>query len=128
MCVPLALWALLCLAGLPAAHAARATPHWELTPKEQQTRNGHGTAVVDDICIVFGGMVSGGNVLNDVYLYDPQTYSSSPVTTTGTPPAARAFFSMNVVGRKLIIFGGSTFTSSPFDDIFLLDVDTWAWR
>lgn len=73
--------------------------------------------------IVFGGG-NGANALNDVHALDVSDLSHlewTKLATQGREPIARGYHSMNLVGSKCIVYGGSD-GQECFSDIYILDL------
>jgi len=82
--------------------------------------------------IIFGGFSPEGYWLNDLHVLDTQsedqrfTHMWYQPETSGNPPCPRAAHSCTVVGRKLFFFGGND-GASLFDDLYILDTETFHW-
>ncbi|KAI1392871.1 galactose oxidase [Hypoxylon trugodes] len=108
-------------------------------------RRAHTACLYKNGIYMFGGG-DGVRALNDIWrldVTDPQKMSwkliSGPSTTSSsgtngsTPatdlskPKARGYHTANMVGSKLIIYGGSD-GGECFNDVWVYDVDTHMWR
>ncbi|KAL3425101.1 kelch domain-containing protein [Phlyctema vagabunda] len=104
-------------------------------------RRAHTACLYKNGIYVFGGG-DGVRALNDVWRLDVSdvtkmswklisapTSSSSDKSSSGkeTKPKARGYHTANMVGSKLIIFGGSD-GGECFRDVWVFDVDTLVWR
>jgi len=71
--------------------------------------------------IMFGGSDASGNLLNDLWAYDPAANNWALLTPSGTPPSARSYHSMvwDGGGNRLIMFGG--YDASGYKN------DLWWW-
>ncbi|KAI9759110.1 MAG: hypothetical protein M4579_002557 [Chaenotheca gracillima] len=82
---------------------------------------------------IFGGG-DGNKALNDVWRLDVSdifkpTWKliSPPSKTSGARPTARGYHTANMVGSKLIVYGGSDGVEC-FNDVWIFDVDTLLWK
>lgn len=69
---------------------------------------------------IFGGG-DGVHALNDVYQLDLKTNEWSILEVTGALPEPRGYHTGNLVGDKLVIYGGSD-GHTCFGDVHLLDL------
>eukprot|EP01087_Luapelamoeba_hula_P012781 TRINITY_DN3603_c0_g1_i4.p1 TRINITY_DN3603_c0_g1~~TRINITY_DN3603_c0_g1_i4.p1 ORF type:complete len:4801 (-),score=871.08 TRINITY_DN3603_c0_g1_i4:39-14441(-) len=69
----------------------------------------------------------GSSFLSDVYTFSLETMSWSRVQTTGEKPKGRAMHSANLIDRRLYIFGGRISATERTNDVYYLDLNTWAW-
>lgn len=105
------------------------------------TRRAHTACLYKNGIYVFGGG-DGARALNDVWRLDVSDVNkmswkliSSPSSSSdgssrdpaNLKPKARGYHTANMVGSKLIIFGGSD-GEECFDDVWVFDVDTRIWR
>lgn len=86
--------------------------------------------------LLFGGRTRAGSsgpytLFNDVWAFDFTAKAWTEIETSGAAPAARHNPTVEVVGDKLYVFGGSSSTSgtafAPENDLFVLDLTTNAW-
>ncbi|KAI1414032.1 galactose oxidase [Hypoxylon sp. FL1857] len=109
-------------------------------------RRAHTACLYKNGIYMFGGG-DGVRALNDIWRLDvtdphkmswklvsgPSTASSSSGTNGSTPvkdtsrPKARGYHTANMVGSKLIIYGGSD-GGECFNDVWVYDVETHAWK
>ncbi|KAF7558301.1 hypothetical protein G7046_g5862 [Stylonectria norvegica] len=100
-------------------------------------RRAHTACLYKNGIYVFGGG-DGVRALNDIWRLDVtdvnkmswKLISSSEKTPPGTKdyrPKARGYHTANMVGSKLIIFGGSD-GGECFDDVWVYDVDAHFWK
>lgn len=91
----------------------------------------HHAAVYDskhDRMIIFGGFgLSGtsGGIFNDVWTLSLGSAPSwQSMATTGTPPPGRYSCSAvyDIVGDRIVIFGGETVSGAPSNDVWALDL------
>ncbi|KAF4983208.1 hypothetical protein FZEAL_1329 [Fusarium zealandicum] len=105
--------------------------------KMPSKRRAHTACLYKNGIYVFGGG-DGVRALNDIWRLDVADVSkmswrlvSSPdKTSPGAKdyrPKARGYHTANMVGSKLIIFGGSD-GGECFDDVWVYDVDSQVWR
>ncbi|RYC61929.1 hypothetical protein CHU98_g4264, partial [Xylaria longipes] len=102
-------------------------------------RRAHTACLYKNGIYVFGGG-DGVRALNDIWRLDVSDMSkmswrlvSSPNKSSGDlavgpkKPKARGYHTANMVGSKLIIYGGSD-GGECFDDVWVYDVDAQAWK
>ncbi|KAI8684757.1 hypothetical protein NCS57_00142700 [Fusarium keratoplasticum] len=105
--------------------------------KMPSKRRAHTACLYKNGIYVFGGG-DGVRALNDIWRLDVtdvnkmswRLVSSPDKTTPGAKdyrPKARGYHTANMVGSKLIIFGGSD-GGECFDDVWVYDVETHVWR
>ncbi|RGP76244.1 hypothetical protein FLONG3_5373 [Fusarium longipes] len=105
--------------------------------KMPSKRRAHTACLYKNGLYVFGGG-DGVRALNDIWRLDVadvnkmswRLVSSSDKTNPGTKdyrPKARGYHTANMVGSKLIIFGGSD-GGECFDDVWVYDVDAQVWK
>ncbi|CAI5950932.1 unnamed protein product [Closterium sp. NIES-65] len=77
-----------------------------------------------------------GVVLSDLWLLDPRSYEWNKVKRLGSPPSARAGFSLAVHRSRAILFGGvvdreekggDVLRSTFLDDMFAFQMDSRRW-
>ncbi|KAF0465446.1 galactose oxidase [Gigaspora margarita] len=91
-------------------------------------RRAHTTAYYNNCIYVFGGG-DGVRALNDVYklnISDMNNLVWEKLETTGRPPISRGYHTSNLVGNKLVVYGGSD-GHECFDDVFMLDLERNNW-
>lgn len=89
-------------------------------------RRAHAAVYYDSRIIIFGGG-NGAHALNDVHaldLSDARQPEWIELSVRGRPPIARGYHTMNLVGNKAIVFGGSD-GAECFGDVFILDLGAW---
>ncbi|KAK1754996.1 Tip elongation aberrant protein 1 [Echria macrotheca] len=105
-------------------------------------RRAHTACLYKNGIYVFGGG-DGVRALNDIWRLDvsdvnkmswklisgPSSADRSPATINGkeTVPKARGYHTANMVGSKLIIYGGSD-GGECFNDVWVYDVDKHEWK
>lgn len=95
-------------------------------------RRAHTACLYKHGIYVFGGG-DGVKALNDVWKLDVSDTAKvtwrliSPPSKSSSRPTARGYHTANMVGSKLIIFGGSDGLEC-FRDVWVFDVETQAWR
>ncbi|KAK4170442.1 Tip elongation aberrant protein 1 [Cladorrhinum sp. PSN259] len=112
-----------------------------LGDKAPSKRRAHTACLYKNGIYVFGGG-DGVRALNDIWRLDVSDINkmswkliSSPTTSTDgrspggrdTRPKARGYHTANMVGSKLIIYGGSD-GGECFNDVWVYDVETHTWK
>ncbi|KAK0731437.1 conjugation with cellular fusion protein [Lasiosphaeris hirsuta] len=113
-----------------------------LGDKTPSKRRAHTACLYKNGIYVFGGG-DGVRALNDIWRLDvsdvnkmswklisgPSSPDRSPATVNGkdTRPKARGYHTANMVGSKLIIYGGSD-GGECFNDVWVYDVETHVWK
>ncbi|CAD6570059.1 MAG: hypothetical protein CYPHOPRED_003727 [Cyphobasidiales sp. Tagirdzhanova-0007] len=78
--------------------------------------------------VLFGGG-NGSRALNDTLVLDCADWEKLnwvKLDTKGAKPRLRGYHTMNLVGDKVVVFGGSDGVEC-FSDVFVLDLDTLTW-
>lgn len=75
----------------------------------------------DDVMYLFGGH----NDDDNLYSFSLATNAWSLVEVVGTPPRARKFHSVDLIGHRIFVFAG--LTSSDVADLYILDTNTNRW-
>ncbi|WVF66663.1 hypothetical protein IAT40_001404 [Kwoniella sp. CBS 6097] len=91
-------------------------------------RRAHTTVLYKHYLVVFGGG-NGQAALNDVWaldVSDPENLSWTEWKTKGDVPQKKGYHTANLVGDKMIVFGGSDGHAS-FADIHVLNLQTRVW-
>jgi hypothetical protein len=73
--------------------------------------------------IVFGGG-NGNRALNDVHALDVSDINRlewTKIECEGVPPISRGYHTSNLVGNKMVVYGGSD-GAHCFDDLHVLDL------
>lgn len=87
-------------------------------------RRAHAAVYYNSQLIIFGGG-NGLKALNDVHALDLRNPRRrmrwSELKVQGRAPIPRGYHSMNLIGSKAVIFGGSDGTEC-FGDLFILDL------
>jgi N-acetylneuraminic acid mutarotase len=104
--------------------------------KVPSARRAHTACLYKNGIYVFGGG-DGVRALNDIWRLDvtdtnKMSWKLVSGPTTGSPnvenkPKARGYHTANMVGGKLIIYGGSD-GGECFNDVWVYDVDTHVWK
>lgn len=109
--------------------------------KVPSKRRAHTACLYKNGIYVFGGG-DGVRALNDIWRLDVSDMSKmswklisgpssvdgrSPVTGKDLRPKARGYHTANMVGSKLIIYGGSD-GGECFNDVWVYDVETHVWK
>mmetsp|Transcript_12673 Transcript_12673/g.20498 ORF Transcript_12673/g.20498 Transcript_12673/m.20498 type:complete len:419 (+) Transcript_12673:135-1391(+) len=92
-------------------------------------RMGHSACLVQGGLCIFGGRI-GRRDLNDLFLLDTKTWRwTSPPKIGGKPPKQRAFHSATSIcnGKEMVVVGGLAGKSKAFDDVHLLNLETFTW-
>jgi len=110
------------------------TKIWRLIPKVAglgaafpQPRWLHTAVVIDDKMVVFGGVNPDSVILNDVWVYDPDSHHWLQSKVEGVPILPREGHSAVAVGNSMVVFGGISYAYSPFNDVwtYLSASNTW---
>ncbi|CAG8444231.1 9235_t:CDS:2 [Ambispora gerdemannii] len=91
-------------------------------------RRAHTTAHYNNRIYVFGGG-DGVRALNDVYVLNISDLNNlvwEKIEPLGTPPISRGYHTSNLVGNKLVVYGGSD-GHECFKDIHVLDLEINTW-
>ncbi|WVQ94261.1 hypothetical protein IAU59_001340 [Kwoniella sp. CBS 9459] len=91
-------------------------------------RRAHTTVLYKHYLVIFGGG-NGQAALNDVWaldVSDPEHLSWTEWKTKGDVPQKKGYHTANLVGDKMIVFGGSDGHAS-FADIHVLNLQTRVW-
>lgn len=98
------------------------------TGQRPGARDSHGSVVLGDRMIVFGG-TNGSEKVNDLHVLDLRTKEWSRPKCDGIPPAPRESHTATVVDdNKLVIFGGSGEGEANYlNDLHVLDLSTMSW-
>jgi len=91
-------------------------------------RRAHSTFVWNDKLYVFGGG-DGVHALSDLFaldLMDPSNLRWQNVSPTGQIPVPRGYHTANLVGDKLVVFGGSD-GHECFSDVHVCDLTKNTW-
>lgn len=90
-------------------------------------RRAHTTVLYRNYLVVFGGG-NGQNALNDVWaldISDPSRLTWQEWPTKGDVPQRKGYHTANLVGDKMVVFGGSDGHAS-FADVHILNLSTCA--
>jgi len=96
-----------------------ATPKTQLPPP----RRAHTTVLYRNFLVIFGGG-NGQTALNDIWaldISDPTRLTWEEWPTQGEAPARKGYHTANLVGDKMIVFGGSDGHAS-FADVHVLNL------
>ena len=100
-----------------------ATPKTQLPPP----RRAHTTVLYRNFLVIFGGG-NGQTALNDIWaldISDPSRLTWEEWPTQGEAPARKGYHTANLVGDKMIVFGGSDGHAS-FADVHVLNLSEWS--
>jgi len=108
----------------------------KVSSSQPSKRRAHTACAYKNGIYVFGGG-DGVRALNDIWRLDVSDLNrlswklispaSSPKNKDVARPTARGYHTANMVGSKLIIFGGSDGVEC-FRDVWIFDVDTLIWK
>ncbi|XP_029474111.1 acyl-CoA-binding domain-containing protein 6-like [Rhinatrema bivittatum] len=87
----------------------------------------HSSTVVGENIFFFGGRQC-GTVVEDLYMFNPVSFSWIPVKTTGLLPEARSGHTLATVGDQIYLFGGCTEKNIYKTDVHVLDTVTLVWQ
>ncbi|XP_032824252.1 F-box only protein 42 [Petromyzon marinus] len=99
------------------------------SPKAGATLVVHG-----DLLVLFGGWTRPSpyplhqpeRFFDEIHTYSPsKNWWNCVVTTQGPPPMAG--HSASVIGNKMIVFGGSLGSRQMNNEVWVLDLEQWAW-
>jgi hypothetical protein len=94
-----------------------------VSSRQPPPRRAHTTVLYLNFLVVFGGG-TGQNALNDVWaldVSDSDRLSWEEWSSLGAVPQRRGYHTANLVGAKMVIYGGSDGHSS-YADIHILDL------
>lgn len=113
------------VSGLPSMNGSPHTPAMPSVPPSP--RCGHSANFVllgrERKMVIFGGSNTAGDVFNDTYVLDLDTYQWSNLNIQGSLPQARSVHSCNTVEDKLFVIGGID-SNRRFKDIYTLSLST----
>ncbi|CAJ0638034.1 4003_t:CDS:2 [Entrophospora sp. SA101] len=92
-------------------------------------RRAHTTAYYNNSIYVFGGG-DGARALNDVHMLNVSDLNNlvwKKVEPSGRAPISRGYHTSNLVGSKLVVYGGSDGLEC-FSDVHILDLVTMQWE
>ncbi|KAJ3288188.1 hypothetical protein HK104_008290 [Borealophlyctis nickersoniae] len=91
-------------------------------------RLGHSFTAIGDKIFLFGGS-NPEREHDELWQFDTTTNSWTNPMTTGDAPSARSGHTATAVGKYLVLYGGLTRSPRPevFDEIYLLDTDSFVW-
>ncbi|KAI9834447.1 MAG: hypothetical protein M1826_002601 [Phylliscum demangeonii] len=104
----------------------------KISGSQPSRRRAHTACLYKHGIYVFGGG-DGAKALNDIWRLDVSDTSKmtwrliSSLSKSSGRPTARGYHTANMVGSKLIIFGGSDGLEC-FRDVWVFDVETQIWR
>jgi len=106
------------------------TLKWErpiVTGTSPGSRRAHTTWLYKNNIYIYAGG-DGVKALDDIYILttEPNSMSWAKYTTTGKSPSPRGYHTSNIIGSKVIVFGGSD-GHECFSDIHILDLETKQW-
>ena len=85
-------------------------------------RESHSAVAIEGKMYVFGG-ISNGNILNDLYSYDPSNkkWTNLSVPASGSAPQARYGHTAVMIDDKMYVFGGFDTSYNYLGDLFVYD-------
>ncbi|KAI5455175.1 hypothetical protein NCC49_002444 [Naganishia albida] len=98
------------------------------TPQRPPPRRAHTAVHYTHHILIFGGG-NGHTALNDVWaldISDPRVLPWAEWPTKGDVPVKKGYHTANLVGGKMVVFGGSDGVHS-FADIHVLDIPSMRW-
>ncbi|KAL3748628.1 hypothetical protein ACJRO7_009804 [Eucalyptus globulus] len=90
-------------------------------------RHTHSCSTWKNKMIVIGGEDGHDNYLSDVHILDADTLMWKELNTTGHMLPPRAGYLTITFGKFLLVYGGYTEDQKPYDDLYLLDVESAIW-
>ncbi|KAL3748630.1 hypothetical protein ACJRO7_009806 [Eucalyptus globulus] len=90
-------------------------------------RHTHGCSTWKNKMIVIGGEDGCDNYLSDVHILNADTLMWKELNTTGHMLPPRAGYLSITFGKFLLVYGGYTEAQKPYDDLYLLDVESAIW-
>ncbi|XP_039157224.1 actin-fragmin kinase-like [Eucalyptus grandis] len=90
-------------------------------------RHTHGCSTWKNKMIVLGGEDGCDKYLSDVHILNADTLIWKELNTTGHTLPPRAGFLTITFGKFLLVYGGYTDAQKPYDDLYLLDVESAIW-
>ena len=105
---------------------------WSNLPKKDEPpcpRGSHTATFFDDHLLIFGGNGGSGYIredFNDLHALDLHEWAWYEVETTGEKPSARSGHQTVLAENNLIVMGGWS-VSQQFDDVYVLDMETYSW-
>lgn len=78
--------------------------------------------------LVFFGGNDGMGLYNDLHTFDTKTNEWERVDVAGSSPAPRTGHGAAVLGDRMFVFGGTTgLGGDTYNDLYVLDMASWAW-
>jgi len=78
-------------------------------------------------CLAFGGFNRRHGLHNDVWGFSLDRREWDRILVTGVSPSPRRGHSAVLMGRRMLVFGG-TDGKQDLNDVHALNLDTWAWE
>ena len=97
-------------------------------------RGGHTACLVGNLFVVFGGTRTDAEAvgrflyLDDLWVLDTDSMRWHCPTLAGRKPPARYGHAAVVIDFKVYIFGGKGAGGALYNDVWMLDVERWAWQ
>ncbi|KAK3440346.1 hypothetical protein EUGRSUZ_B00621 [Eucalyptus grandis] len=132
-------------------HILYTSSHTWISPmtrgERPEARQGHSAALVDKRLFIFGGYGKSpdnddevyyndlfilntdgrDNYLSDVHILNADSLMWKELNTTGHMLPPRAGYLSITFGKFLLVYGGYTEAQKPYDDLYLLDVESAIW-
>ncbi|KAD2805962.1 hypothetical protein R6Q59_027963 [Mikania micrantha] len=90
-------------------------------------RNSHTCVSWTNKIIVIGGEDTQNYYLSDVQMLDTDTLTWTKLVTNGELLPPRAGHTTIALGKNLFVFGGFTDAEDLYDDLYMLDLETFKW-
>lgn len=116
--------------GAPAAPGSATKRSAWVRPKlsgaTPKGRWSHTSAWVDGQMFVYGGLL--GEHFGELLVLDTATWLWSAVKTCGDEPGPRDSHTWSVVGRSLVLIGGTDQGGAKLNSVHVLDLDSYVWE
>eukprot|EP01097_Dermamoeba_algensis_P005731 TRINITY_DN3627_c0_g1_i1.p1 TRINITY_DN3627_c0_g1~~TRINITY_DN3627_c0_g1_i1.p1 ORF type:complete len:732 (+),score=161.29 TRINITY_DN3627_c0_g1_i1:33-2198(+) len=86
----------------------------------------HSSSVFGKRIIIFGGIGEKKKYFNDVFVFDTDSMGWQQPEVTGEVPPPRCGHTANIIGKKMIVWGGVTPTGAV-NEVYVLDLVNWSW-
>lgn len=90
-------------------------------------RFGHSAVTYGGKIYIFGGQLSGGSKVNDLWVYDIAGNSWAELSPSGSLPTARGFHGSSLYNGKMYVFGGDDGTAYARNDLWVYDIAGNSW-
>lgn len=102
----------------------------QLSSLSPPPRAGHSAVQYGDDMVVFGGKDEDNNKLNDVWVFNFNTYKWTEVQCNNMPdqlPNPRSGHSATLYKDMMVVFGGIHEVTKELDDLIVFDLKTKRW-